>query len=46
MEFNKSGMIEWAEGCKKGPNGHFLEKGHQIVADRIYEHIRNLSWIS
>ena len=46
MEFNKSGMIEWTEGCKKGPNGHFLEKGHEIVADQIYEHIRNLGWLS
>ena len=46
IEFNKSGMIEWAEGCPKGLNGHFLEKGHQRVADRVYEHIRNLGWVS
>jgi len=46
MCFNESGMIEWTEGCKKGPNGHFLEKGHQIVADQIYEYIRNLGWLS
>ena len=44
--FNESGMIEWVEGCKKGPNGHFLEKGHEIVANQIYEHIRNLGWVS
>ena len=36
--FNETGMIEWVEGCKKGPNGHFLEKGHQIVAEKINEH--------
>lgn len=44
--FNESGMMEWTYGCPQGPNGHFLEQGHQIVADRIYEHIRNLGWIS
>lgn len=46
LGFNKQGMIEWVEGCKKGPNGHFLEDGHRIVADKIYEHIRHLSWLS
>ena len=40
------GMAEWTEGCKRGPNGHFLEDGHQQVADKIYEHIRNLGWLS
>ena len=44
--FNESGMLEWAEGCKKGPNGHFLDQGHEIVANKIYEHIRHLGWIS
>jgi len=36
------GMAEWTLGCKRGPNGHFLEEGHQRVADKIYEHIGNL----
>lgn len=39
-------MVEWTYGCAKGPGGHFLEEGHQKVADKIYEHIRNLGWIS
>lgn len=39
-------MMEWTWGCPQGPGGHFLEEGHQRVADKIYEHIRNLSWIS
>ena len=43
--WSESGMAEWVEDCERGPNGHFLEKGHQIVADRIYEHIRNLGWL-
>ena len=46
LGFNQSGMMEWTYGCPQGPGGHFLEQGHQLVADRIYEHIRNLSWIS
>ena len=39
-------MMEWTYGCPKGPRGHFLEQGHEIVSDKIYEHIRHLSWIS
>jgi lysophospholipase L1-like esterase len=39
-------MMEWTYGCPKGPGGHFLEQGHEIVADKIYEHIRHLGWIS
>jgi lysophospholipase L1-like esterase len=39
-------MMEWTYGCIKGSNGHFLEDGHKLVADKIYEHIRHLSWIS
>jgi lysophospholipase L1-like esterase len=39
-------MMEWANGVPKGPGGHFLEQGHEIVADKIYEYIRHLGWIS
>jgi lysophospholipase L1-like esterase len=39
-------MVEWTYGCPKGPGGHFLEQGHKIVADKIYEYIRHLGWIS
>jgi hypothetical protein len=39
-------MMEWTYGCHKGPRGHFLEDGHKRVADKINEHIRNLSWVS
>jgi hypothetical protein len=41
-----TGMMEWTYGTEQGPNGHFLETGHEIVANQIYEHIRNLSWVS
>jgi len=40
------GMTEWTQGCKKGPNGHFLEDGHNKVAAKLYEHIRDLGWLS
>ena len=46
LGFNESGMLEWTYGCPKGPNDHFLEEGHKIVADKIYEHIRSLGWLS
>jgi hypothetical protein len=41
----KSSMMEWTYTCSKGPNGHFLEDGHRQVADKINEHIRNISWL-
>jgi lysophospholipase L1-like esterase len=45
LGFNDSGMLEWTYGCDKGPAGHFLEAGHKIVANKIYEHIGNLGWL-
>jgi hypothetical protein len=38
-------MMEWTYGSPQGPMGHFLEEGHAIVADKIYEHIRHLGWL-
>ena len=40
-----TGMSEWTFNTPQGPNGHFLEQGHQQVADQIYEHIKSLGWI-
>lgn len=37
---------EWTYGTPHGPNGHPLEAGHEIIANKIYEHLRNISWIS
>jgi hypothetical protein len=39
-------MMEWTYGYPKGPGGHFLDQGHQQVAEKINEHIRNLGWVS
>jgi len=39
-------MMEMTYRSPQGPKGHFLEDGHKLVADKIYEHIRHLSWIS
>lgn len=36
-------MASWASGCLTGKNGHFLEEGHIKVADKLYEHIGNIS---
>lgn len=38
-------MVEWVYPCPNGPNGHFLDEGHNKVADKIYEHIKNLNWV-
>lgn len=37
---------EWTFGVPHGPNGHPLEAGHEIIAEKIYEHIRNKCWVS
>lgn len=39
-------IVEWMGDCPKGPNGHPLELGHQRIAEKINEYIRNLGWIS
>lgn len=37
--FNVEGMTEWTQGTAIGPNGHFLDDGHCIVAEKVYNHI-------
>lgn len=39
-------MVEWMGNCPKGPGGHPLELGHERIAERINEHIRNFGWVS
>jgi len=39
-------VAEWTYGTPHGPYGHPLQAGHEIIADKIYEHIRNLGWVS
>jgi hypothetical protein len=46
IEWPNKNMTDWTWGTPKGPRGHFLEDGHKIVADKVYEHIRHLSWVS
>jgi len=40
------GIVEWVYDLPKGPGGHTLEQGHQLIAEKIYEHIRNQHWVS
>lgn len=28
-------MVDWTYGCPTGPEGHVLERGHEIVADKL-----------
>lgn len=46
IDWPKFGLTDWMGDCPKGPNGHPLELGHQRIAERINEYIRNLGWIS
>lgn len=39
-------VSEWCYGVPHGLGGHPLEAGHKIIAEKIYEHIRNLSRLS
>jgi hypothetical protein len=39
-------MMEWAYQCPVGPHGHFLAEGHWKVAEKIYTHMEQLSWVS
>ena len=42
----KGSMVEWMGDCPKGPGGHPLELGHQRIAEKVNEYIRNLGWLS
>lgn len=46
IDGHKFGMLDWVENCPVAPRGHPLELGHQRIAGRINEHIRNLGWLS
>ena len=37
-----STMMDWAEGTPHGPGNHFLEQGHQIVADRVIKQVNKI----
>jgi hypothetical protein len=39
-------VAEWCYGTPYGPNGHPLENGHEIIANKIHDHIRNISRVS
>jgi lysophospholipase L1-like esterase len=39
-------VAEWCYGMPYGPNGHPLVEGHQRIAEKINEHIRNISRLS
>ena len=36
---------EWTYGTLHGPGGHPLEQGHEIIANKIYEHIKSSGWV-
>ena len=42
----REGIVEWMGNCPKGPGGHPLEQGQIKIGLKIYEHIRNLGWVS
>jgi hypothetical protein len=39
-------MMEWTNGAERGPRQHFLDQGHKIVADKVYNHMERLAWVN
>jgi len=46
IEWPMNGMAEWTFESPRGKSNHFLNEGHVKVADKYYEYIRNLGWLS
>jgi hypothetical protein len=46
LNWPQEGITEWVYGTPLAPGGHPLELGHQRVAEKINEHIRNFGWVS
>ena len=40
------GLCEWSFGTPHGKHGHPLHQGHEQIAEKVYEHIRNFGWFS
>jgi len=38
--------MDWTYNTPKMPLGHPGPEGHKIIANKVYEHIRNLGWVS
>lgn len=45
IDWPMKGSADWTYGTPHGPGGHFLEEGHQRVAEKLNEYIRNLGWL-
>lgn len=43
LEWPDKGIVQWGKeaGCKFGKGGHILEDGHQLVADKVFNHIKD-----
>ena len=39
-------MMEWTFNTPQGRQGHFLDEGHIRIADKIYQYIEKLAWLS
>ena len=34
-------FLDWTRNTALGKGGHFLEEGHRLIAEKMYEYIRN-----
>lgn len=42
VEWNSS-MQQWCVGCPIGDDGHFLEEGHELVAEKVFKFLQERS---
>jgi hypothetical protein len=41
IDYPSGNFLEWTRNTELGPGGHPLERGHQLIAKKMYEYIRN-----
>lgn len=41
LGFPEMDFIDWTANTPIGSGGHPLEQGHQLIAEKLYEHLRN-----
>jgi hypothetical protein len=45
MGWPNESLQQWAKETPHGKGGHFLEEGHQLVAEKVYQDLRNKQWL-
>lgn len=46
MGWPLDGLVEYIGNTERMPNGHPSIEGHQLIAEKVYEYIRDIGWVS